>query len=620
MVNRVSVAGGIQSQVPYADAPSAISPGGTPADADYGDITIAGGVWTIDNDVVTYAKLQDITAASRILGRGSAAGAGDPEELTVGSGLEIATTALGIANNGVTYARMQDVTAASRLIGRGSGAGSGDPEEITIGAGLTMAGTTLTVIAAPAVSDGDYGDITVAAGVWGIDPGVVSYAKIQDVSAASRLLGRGSAAGSGDVEEIALGTGLTMSGTSLTVDSELAALAGLTSAADKLPYFTGSGTAALADLTSFARSILDDASASAARTTLGLVIGTDVQAYSPVTAAIAALSWAVGGGEIAYSTGASTFSLASLTAAARTVLDDTTVSAMVDTLGGASSSGTGGLARVGSPTLTTPTIADFTNAQHDHQDADDGGTLDAAAIASGTIADARMPDLTGEVTTTAGEVETLVALLRSKRYCQILKDPGAATATAIGLPAPTLDGATVANGDGASGPIVVHITTAAAGASGGLVSADFTRFRRDWNPELNFRIATQGSVADIRLWIGMFSASPDAVSALTALHGCAFRYDTGVDGTAFWRCVTGNNTGADTTTTTSVAVTTSTFYTLRIKCSGSNVYFYIDGALVATHTATLPTSTQLMGYGARVTALVATAKRIGWGRMLLLND
>jgi hypothetical protein len=47
---------------------------------------------------------------------------------------------------------------------------------------------------------------------------------------------------------------------------------------------------------------------------------------------------------------------ATITAAARTVLDDATVAAMVDTLGGASSTGTGGLVRATSPTLVTPNI------------------------------------------------------------------------------------------------------------------------------------------------------------------------------------------------------------------------------------------------------------------------
>lgn len=91
-----------------------------------------------------------------------------------------------------------------------------------------------------------------------------------------------------------------------------------------------------------------------ARTALSLVPGTDVQVYDATLTSLAALGTVAD--KFAYTTGVDTWAEASVTAAARTVLDDTTVAAMVNTLGGSNSTGTGGLVRETSPTIASPTL------------------------------------------------------------------------------------------------------------------------------------------------------------------------------------------------------------------------------------------------------------------------
>ena len=140
--------------------------------------------------------------------------------------------------------------------------------------------------------------------------------------------------------QITAGTGLSKSGNTLNVnigsdvqayDAGLTSIAGLATAANKMIYTSASDTYAVTDLTAAARTVLDDSTVSDMRTTLGVAIGSDVQAYDAGLTSIAGL--ATDANKMIYTTASDTYAVADLTAAARTVLDDSTVSDMRTTLG-----------------------------------------------------------------------------------------------------------------------------------------------------------------------------------------------------------------------------------------------------------------------------------------------
>ena len=77
------------------------------------------------------------------------------------------------------------------------------------------------------------------------------------------------------------------SGTLALTSAPISSISGLTTAADKMIYTTAADTYAVTGLTSFARTLLDDADAATVHATLGLEIGTDVQAQNTSLADLA---------------------------------------------------------------------------------------------------------------------------------------------------------------------------------------------------------------------------------------------------------------------------------------------------------------------------------------------
>lgn len=148
-----------------------------------------------------FANLVQASGASVLVGRGSAAGAGDFQEITLGSGVAMTGTVLSATGTGGTVTATGTLTANQLIIGNGT-------TDLTA---LGSLGTTTTVLHGNASGAPSFAAVSLTADVSGDLP----FANLVQASGASLLVGRGSASGAGDFQEISLGTGLSMSGTTL---------------------------------------------------------------------------------------------------------------------------------------------------------------------------------------------------------------------------------------------------------------------------------------------------------------------------------------------------------------------------------------------------------------------
>lgn len=219
----------------------------------------------------------------------------DLAKLDQNSTLKLGTSA--IADDAITYGKVQDVTATDRLLGRSS-AGAGIVEEIA----CTAAGRALIDDADAAAQRTTLGLGTIA--TQNSSGATLTQVTITsgDITGITDLAIADGGTGASTAEAARTNLGLTIGTIVQGYDAGLDSIANLTTAADQSIYLTAADTYAAYNLTAFGRSLLDDADAAAARTTLGLgsiatlntITGAEISNLSVDTADLADSSVTIG--------------------------------------------------------------------------------------------------------------------------------------------------------------------------------------------------------------------------------------------------------------------------------------------------------------------------------------
>jgi hypothetical protein len=180
---------------------------------------------------------------------------------------------------GLTAASYTAADVLSKLL-TVDGTGSGLDADLLDGLNSATTNTASTIVARDA--SGNFSAGTITANLTGTASTATALAATLGVAAGGT--GATDAAGARTNLGLAIGTNVQ------AYNANLNSIAGLTTVADRIGYFTGAGTSAIATFTAAGRTIVGSTDIANARTNLGLVIGTDVQGYAANLAAISGVS------------------------------------------------------------------------------------------------------------------------------------------------------------------------------------------------------------------------------------------------------------------------------------------------------------------------------------------
>ena len=273
-------------------------------------------------------KITELPAAGTIVGteQFEVVQSGQSKQVTANGLMGPHTSATGTAVHGLGTMSTQSANAVAITGGTITG--------IT---NLAVTGGTITGITDLAIADGGTGASTAAGARTALGSTATGDALFTAATAAAARGTLGSTT-VGDAVFIAANVAAAQTALSLVpgtnvqaYDATLTSIASKGTAADKALYTTGVDTWAETPLTAAGRALIDDADAAAQRTTLGLVIGTDVQAYDATLTSIASKGTAAD--KMLYTTGVDTWAEAAITSAGRSLVAGANAAAQLATLG-----------------------------------------------------------------------------------------------------------------------------------------------------------------------------------------------------------------------------------------------------------------------------------------------